>query len=191
VEGALKPFPGGGIWGISVPSPHRATKSMGDQRTLAPLLVGVTRSRWPIQRQRKSRETSELGPGRLGDSVSGGARAEGVRRGSCVGLRGGNLGIVEVVGLGGPLRVCIVNDMSSADFIVSGLRVRGYGSLTSRPTSARPDGSGFVALSKPVGFSLNQTLLHLMRVPVGLAGVGYPLPYISWLCVFWGIQTSE
>jgi hypothetical protein len=30
-----------------------------------------------------------------------------------------------------------------------------------------------------MGFILNQILLHLMRVAIGLAGVGYPLPPVS------------
>jgi hypothetical protein len=49
-------------------------------------------------------------------------------------------------------------------------RVSGFGFPTSRPA-----GSVYLPISRPMGFIFNYTLLHLMRVPVGLAGVGYPL----------------
>jgi hypothetical protein len=58
----------------------------------------------------------------------------------------------------------------------AGLWVHGYGFHTSTPASARPGGYEILPLIDPLDIFFHHTLLHLIRVPVGLAGDGYPLP---------------
>ena len=55
------------------------------------------------------------------------------------------------------------------------MRVHGCGFDTPIPASARPDGSEFLPISRPVGFFFQPNPPHLKRVPVGFAGFGYPL----------------
>ena len=60
------------------------------------------------------------------------------------------------------------------------MRVRGYGFSTPIPASARPGGSRFLPISSPVGFFLTKPSPFKADtgIPVGLAGIGYPLPSI-------------